>query len=349
MDSKEFVILQDMDKIVQDPNIPWDMMYGKTILVTGATGLIGRTLVNALLYKNKICSSHITVLALVRNVTKGSEIFSSIFHECSELKLVEGSVERVPEIEGSVDYIIHCASPTNSGYFVKHPVDTIRTILEGTKNILEMAREKSTRSVVFLSSMEVYGRVETEELLNEETLGDIDLTSPRSCYPMGKRMAENLCCAYWHQYKVPVTICRLAQTFGPGVSVEDGRVFAYMARCAMEGKDIELNTSGGKKNEYLYTADAADAIFTLLLRGKPAVAYNAANPETYCSVKEMAQTVAKTFGQGKICVRTNVEEDKAKLYPPDSFLHLDTTRIQNLGWKPSVGLMEMYQRMMSAF
>lgn len=349
MNSKQSVIVQDMDQIIQNAQIPWEQLRHKTVFVTGATGLIGRTLVNALLHRNMVCMDGIAVTALVRDVKKGEKMFLSALEEHSGLKLMEGSVEQIPEIAGPIDYVIHCACPTGSRYFVDHPVDTIQTIMEGTKNILELAKQKASKGVVFLSSMEVYGAVETEQLLSEDMLGAVNTMSPRSCYPLGKRMAENLCCGYWYQYGVPVTICRLAQTFGPGVLADDGRVFAYMARCAMTGTDIELATSGGKKNMYLYTADAVTAILTLLLRGKPAMAYNAANPETYCSVKEMAQAVAGTFGQEKICVRTNVNANETVKYRPGTFLCLDTSKLQALGWKPSVGLMEMYKRMMSAF
>lgn len=345
MNSKEAVIAQDMDRIANDTRIPWDQLQGKTVLVTGATGLIGRTLVRALLHRSESFHDGITVVAPVRSMEKARKLFA----DSAALKLIEGSMEALPAVAGPVDYVIHCACPTDSGFFLNHPVDTIQTILEGTKNILELAREKEAKGVVFLSSMEVYGRIDSEVLLGEDTMGTIDLMSPRSSYPLAKRMAENLCCSYWSQYGVPAMVCRLAQTFGPGVSGDDKRVFAYMARCALDGRNIELATSGAKKNMYLYTADAVTAILTILLCGKPATAYNAANSQTYCSIKEMGQAVADAFGKGDVQVKTNVNAEQSAKYRPNSYLWLDTARLQSLGWKPTVGLMEMYERMMSAF
>lgn len=344
MQSLHHVIWQDLDRIISDPVIPWEKLQKKTVLITGATGLIGCLVTRALLHRSKTYSEEIRVLALVRDPEKALALFGRVGPE-----LIAGSVEAMPAINGPVDHIIHCACPTDSGFFLNHPVDTIDTILSGTRNILELAREKQSEGVIFLSSMEVYGKVETEILLSEDTLGQIDLMSPRSCYPMAKRMAENMCCSYYAQHGVPVTVCRLCQTFGPGVGVDDKRVFAFMARCALAGKDIELATSGSKKNMYLYTADAVTAILTILLSGAAGEVYNAANPDTYCSVKDMAHMVADAFGQGRIQVRTNTSIDATAKYPPDTFLYLDTRKLCALGWKPAVNLQEMYTRMIAAY
>lgn len=346
MDARQTVILQDMDRIVQESRIPWEKLTQKNVFVTGSTGLIGSAVVRALLHRNQKFGDRISVMALARNREKAEALFPG---DPAGLTLLMGSIEDLPLISEPVDYIIHCACPTDSSFFLHQPVDTIVTILNGTRNILDLAREKQTAGVIFLSSMEVYGKIEEEILLSEDNLGEIDLMSPRSCYPMAKRMAENMCCSYWAQYGVPVAVCRLAQTFGPGVNVDDKRVFAYMARCVLDGRDIELATSGSKKNMYLYTADAVTAILTILLLGQPATTYNAANPNTYCSVKEMAQTVADTFGKGKVQVKTNCHADQLAKYPPDTFLYLNTKKLHDLGWTPAVNLIEMYKRMMSAY
>ncbi len=331
-------MLQDMELIAQNPQIPWEELKNKQVFVTGATGLIGCAVVKALLHRGDI-----PVTALVRSAEKAKAMFPE-----GGVTFVTGSVESLPQISTPVDYIIHCACPTDSSFFVEHPADTAETILAGTKNILNLALQHSA-GVVFLSSMEVYGKIEQELDLTEDILGEIDLMSPRSCYPMAKRMAENLCCCYAAQYGVRVMICRLSQTFGPGVKAEDKRVFAYMARCALAGEDIKLATSGSKKNMYLYTADAVTAILTVLLKGTTATVYNAANDATYCSVKEMAEAVAEAFGGGKVSVKTNTDAAQQGKYPPDTFLKLDTTKLRALGWEPKVDLMEMYQRMISAF
>ena len=179
-------------------------------------------------------------------------------------------------------------------------------------------------------------------------MGYLNISSFSSSYPEGKRLAENLCCAYAKEYGVPVTIARLAQTFGPGVDRNDGRVFAYMARCALEGQNIRLNTDGSKENMYLYTMDAVSAILLLLVKGENGEAYNVANETSYCSIKRMAELVAGIFGKGSVDVEINVGQ-VSREYPPVGYLNLDTTKLNTLGWSPRVGLLNMYDRMMSVF
>lgn len=133
--------------------------------------------------------------------------------------------------------------------------------------------------------------------------------SVRACYPESKRMCENLCACYMKEYGVPVNIVRLTQTFGPGVEYDDGRIFAELARCVIEKRDIVLHTKGETKRNYLFTKDAVNAIITVLLHGENGQAYNAANEETYCSILEMANMVAKKCGKGDIKVKIELEKE----------------------------------------
>ena len=144
-------------------------------------------------------------------------------------------------------------------------------------------------------------------------------------------------------------VVRLTQTFGPGVEYNDGRVFAEFARCAIEGRNIVLNTKGETKRNYLYTGDAADAIFTVLAAGQAGEAYNAANEDTYCSIYEMACLVAKECAGGRIGVEIKERADAARLgYAPTLHMNLDTSKLRSLGWQPQVGLAEMYSRTIQA-
>ena len=343
------VFQEDLNAILKDKAVPWEQLQNKTVFVTGATGLIGYTLICALLQYSLFCGGNIHVTALIRDRKRAEEKFADWFPEVkSILTFREGIVEALPEVCGTVDYIVHCACPTGSSYFVEHPVETIETIYSGTKQVLDLARRKQSSGVAFLSSMEVSGEIKTREKLRESDLGYLNISSLRSSYPEGKRLAENLCCAYAKEYGVPVTIARLAQTFGPGVDRNDGRVFAYMARCALEGQNIRLNTDGSKENMYLYTMDAVSAILLLLVKGENGEAYNVANETSYCSIKRMAELVAGIFGKGSVDVEINVGQ-ASREYPPVGYLNLDTTKLNTLGWSPRVGLLNMYGRMMSVF
>lgn len=172
-----------------------------TILVTGATGLIGGQCVFTLLELNHLFDANIEVVALVRNLSKAEKIFHS-FLEDEHLQLIEGDVLAPVEIESNIDYIIHGASSTDSVFFVQHPVDTIAVAVKGTENLLELARKNRVRSMIYLSSLEVYGITNPNvDSISENDYGYLDPISVRSSYSEGKRIAECLCIAYLQQYQ----------------------------------------------------------------------------------------------------------------------------------------------------
>lgn len=316
---------------------------GKSILVTGATGLIGSTCIKMLTEANKIGQLDINIYALVRNEEKAMQILGDrkVSFICGDVTSIDFNL--VPKI----DYIIHGASITASKSFVEQPVETIKIALNGSMHMLDLAKERKVKSMVYLSSMEVYGEVREDVLLSEDDLGYIDLHSVRSSYSESKRMIENLCVAYAGEYSVPVKIVRLTQTFGQGVSRDDVRVFAEFARCAMERRNIIIHSSGQSKKMYLYTEDAATAIMMSLLRGTNGCSYNVANDTTYCSILEMANIVKKEIADDSIEIIVENDSEKSRRYPPESFVKMDISRISQLGWKPKVGLKEMYRLMVA--
>lgn len=345
METKKYVLEEDFEAVSQADFIDWDKLKGKTILVTGGTGLIGSTLIKALLVANDRKELKLQIFALVRSLEKAERLLGK---ENDVLHFVQGTVENLPAISTSMDYIIHGASPTASLFFVQYPVETIQIAVKGTENLLCLAREKNVKAIVYLSSMEVYGAPQADTLIPESQGCTLDSMVVRSCYPIAKRLCENLCASYAQEYNVPAKVVRLAQTFGPGVLRDDKRVFAEFARDAMDGKDIILQTAGTSKREYLYTADAATAILTVLLEGLGGEAYNAGNPETYCSITEMAQMVAGQIAEHKIQVQFPRNEVETNFkFPPSHHLHLDVSKLEELGWKPTRNLKEMYLRMMA--
>lgn len=342
--------LEDLRRICSADYLPWQQLSGKTVLVTGATGLVGSNVVNALLYQGMSEPDPCRVIALVRNREKAASIFRQQLLDCpGRLIFAEGDITSPIALPGQVDYIIHGASQTASVEFVRHPVETIETAVWGTRHLLELAREKQAASFVYLSSMEAYGSPHTEQPLREDAPACFDTMSPRSCYPESKRMCEALCCAYAQEYRVPAKVVRLAQTFGPGVPKEDTRVFVDFSRKALKGEDIVLRTKGDSCRMYLYTMDAAAAILTVLLRGEAGECYNAANTQTYCSIREMAELVSSVLSGGRSRVTVQLDEQAQKIFPPAHKLYLDTSKLEKLGWKANYTLSDMYQRMVKGF
>lgn len=342
------VYQEDMEYISNAKSIEWKLLEKRTIFITGGTGLIGSTVIKGLLYANSKYRLNLRIIALVRSLERAESLFPDINTGEATLKFIVGSVESLPDIQEKVDYIIHGASPTASLYFVQHPVETIQTAVQGTKNILELAKKNQVEGILYLSSMEVYGAPLTDELIPETQGCTLDSMTIRSCYPIAKRLCENLCASYASEYGVLAKVIRLAQTFGPGVSMNDGRVFAEFARDAIHGADIELQTLGTSKRMYLYTTDAVAAILTVLLSGKSGETYNAANPKTYCSIVEMAQLVVHEIAHDSITLHTPaIKLEADSKFPPPHHLNLDIDKIYKLGWRPSIELREMYLRMMA--
>jgi nucleoside-diphosphate-sugar epimerase len=333
----------DLHEIISDSNIRWDDLRDGTVLVTGATGLIGGALVRALSAANAQHNLNMRLIAHGRNRDKGNALAQERGAE-----FVGGDIRggfTAAGITVGIDYIFHCAAVTNSADMAAKPVDVIATAIVGTKNVLESAREKSVKSMVYLSSMEVYGRTKLAEV-READLGYLDLSNPRSSYPESKRLCESLCVAYAAQYGVPVKIARLAQTFGAGTPKDDTRVFAQFARSAVAGRDIELHTEGKSHGNYCCVSDAVRGILTILLKGTNGEAYNIANPAASMTIREMAELVANEVAGGKIKVVVNVPEDIQKRgYAPDVGYILNTDKLNALGWQPKYGLADMYRRM----
>lgn len=343
------VFVDDLENINKSDYIPWEKLDGKTVLITGATGLIGYYVVSALLYRNVKYAADIRVLAFVRNIEKACRMFAEQMKDGSAAKLefLVGEIDQPVEYGSPIDYIIHGASPTASRYFAENPVETINTVVNGTMNMLRVAMDKQLAGFVYMSSMEVYGAPHTDDNIIEKYPTNIDTMSVRSCYPEAKRMSECLCASVNSEYGIRAMVVRLAQTFGPGVHHNDGRVFAEFARCAMGGRDIVLQTTGTSKRCYLYVADAVTAVLTILLKGEAGNAYNAANADTYCSIVEMADMVTKEISKDGIQVtfKQNTEKENKKKFPPPHHLKLDSCKLKRLGWKAGVGLKDMYLRM----
>lgn len=307
-------------------------------LITGATGLIGNALVRTLSQDDNV------IICPVRNIIKAQFLFANI--PSKKLKLIDCDIiEYLRNLDCQYDYIIHCASPTASKYFIEHPVETLNFGIESTQALLEYSRFYEIKGMVYLSSLESYGIVLDDHLaIDENFQGYVNPLDVRSSYNMMKRTCECLCHSYCSEYDVPVKIARLTQTISPNITDSDMRVFAQFARKAANCEDIELHTEGSAARQYLYIEDAVSAIMTILKKGVSGEAYNVADKETYISVKELAQFVINNFNpEGKVVL--NIKGNMG--YAPTTRLKLDTHKLENLGWVPRTHLYGMFEALIN--
>jgi nucleoside-diphosphate-sugar epimerase len=314
----------------------------KTYLITGATGYIGSVITKFLLFKKLVDQSEIRIYALVRNINRAKLIFPD------GIDLIQADItnsETMYAIKKDFDYIIHCASITKSAQMISNPVETANGIVYGTYNILELAKRCKIKSMVYLSSMEVYGNIDCSDghKVSEEELGTIDIFQTRSCYPLGKRMAEHYCYAYYKEYGVPVKIARLAQTFGIGLLPGESRVFAQFARSVYKQRNIVLHTEGKSVGNYCDIQEAVEAIMILLDRGVNGEAYNVVNENNTMTIKQLAELVADRVSEGKICVVYDIMKEKKCGYAVNTGVRLSAAKLNDLGWKPVKGLDEMFK------
>jgi len=337
------ILIDDFKYISDIPSIPWDLLNHKAILITGATGFLGSLLIRFFSYLNREYHRDIRLIALARNGEKARRLLGE------HITVIEGEIANIPQIPLDIDFLFHCAAETNSKKMVETPVEVSEGIVIGTYNIMKLAKQKGIRSVVYVSSMEIYGQVPSkDEKIHEHDCGIIDVLDARSCYPMGKRMAENICYSYYHQYSLPVKIARLAQTFGAGIHESDNRVYAQFARSVIEKKDIILHTDGSSMGNYCYSADALSGLIHILLKGVNGQAYNIVNEASTMTIRQMAELVASKFAGGSISVRYEIPDSNIYGYANDTKNRLSSEKLRSLGWTPMYCMEDMYRRMIDS-
>lgn len=325
-------------------------LHHSTVLVTGATGMIGSRTVRRLLDENRKADAGIAVVAHFRDAAKRDRVFADVLDDPA-IRWLQADICRPLECPVPVHYVVHGAGVTGgSRKHVDFPVRTIQTALQGTTNLLELAREHAVRGFVYLSSLEVYGKTDFSlPAIRETDGGYIDPTAVRSSYSESKRMCETLCAGYAKQYGVPAKIVRLAPTYGLGADYGDNRVLCEFARCILEKRDIVLRSTGETVRNYCDVDDAAEAILLVLERGAVGEAYNIANPATAISVRDLAERFIALHPGSGAALKFDLSEDAAKLgYNKTIQIRLDSQKLEALGWAPRYGIDDLIGHLMDA-
>lgn len=335
---------RDIDIVLNNP-ANWEKLKDTTVLVTGATGRLGIYIVYALIEASRRWNLNIHVQALARSKEK---IKAAYPEELPELSVLEQDVTAPIHCDGAVDYIFHTAGLASPSDFTHRPVDTLWGHVQGTRNVLELAKEKKTRRILYVSTVEIYGDWKSEEYIREDDMGPMIHTNSRACYQEAKRLCETMMACYKAEYGVDYTAVRMSHTFGPGISLYDGRAFAEFIRDVVEGKDIVLQTDGSAVRTYTYVADAVGAMFMVLLNGTEEY-YNVAATENQISIRDLANLIASMDPQKKVKVQYAAPQGEKLLYLPFKLGILNSERMEALGWKPQVDVEHAFRWTLESF
>jgi UDP-glucuronate decarboxylase len=345
---RNFVVEEDLRRIVSS-DFAWDSFFGKTILISGANGFVPAYMVETLHFLNETANAGIHIVALVRNREKAMRRLGHLATR-PDLTLVVQDVCDPYRGPTEIDFVIHAASQASPAFYGTDPAGTFETNVIGTRRMLEVARQAKVQGFLFFSSGEVYGTPKDPSIpVSEKDFGYLDPTNVRSCYGEGKRGGETLC-ACWHaQFGVPTKIVRLSHTYGPGMDLNDGRVFADFVADVVAARDILLKSDGSARRPFCYLADATIAFFTVLLRGVNGEAYNVGS-DRECSILDLAEMLCRQFPERSRSIRRE-ERNASDPYIPSSITggHFDLSKIEKLGWRPTTDIEEGFRRTVRSY
>lgn len=319
---------EDLKKYFQLPFIDWNMLKNKSILISGASGLIGKYLIDLLMMANNNLNLNCKVIGIGHSSEKAKKMFN--YFDNKLFNYIEQDVCSAIKYDEKIDYIIHMASNTSPIQYSNFPIETLNTNILGCQNLLNLSVDKKITKFIFISSFEIYGNVQNISKIKEDNYGSLDCTLLRSCYPESKRLAENMCIAYSTEKEINTSILRLSRVFGPTMNPNSTLSISQFLKCGLNKEDIILKSNGEQDYSFNYVGDVATAIIQVMLHGKNKEAYNVSSKMFDCKLKEFASCVAEYCGTNIIYdIPTDIE---LKSFSNSTMTILDSSKLQDLNW-----------------
>ena len=329
--NKNALYQQDIQQVAQLP-LPWEQLRDQSFLIAGASGLIGKFLIDVLMYHNQHKQLNCHLFAIGRNLDKAKIRFADSW-DTPYFTFIPADINEAQTLHlPQADYVLHAASNTHPVQYATDPVGTITTNLLGTYNLLNLAVKFHTKRVLFASSVEVYGENRGDvDLFKEDYCGYINCNTLRAGYPESKRCGEALCQAYIKRYGLDAVIPRIARVYGPTLLKDDTKALSQFIHNARDGKDIVLKSEGKQHFSYLHVADAVSGILTVMLKGKCGESYNIADEKSDITLRDLATLIAKQCGRAVIFDIPDASESAG--YSPAMLARMDNAALLSLGWK----------------
>lgn len=328
---------QALDKLLF--SMPFiEQLSEKHLMIAGATGMIGSTIVDCLMRANEKYGYGIHIIALGRSEEKARERFKEYFEN---VRFCFKSCDVNKELEelGDCDFLIHAASNTHPVAYSKDPIGTITANVIGTYNLLEYAVHHKVKRFIFLSSVEIYGEnCGGIDKFTESYSGYIDCNTVRAGYPESKRTGESLCCAYAKQYGMDIIIPRLCRIYGPTMDWGDSKAVSQFIKKSVLGEDIILKSDGKQLYSYLVVFDAVSAILKLMLEGDSGEAYNISSENSDVYLKNLAEKLAD-IAHTKVIFESPDEVERMGFSTATKAL-LDNSKLKKTGWRELYSLQQ---------
>lgn len=342
------IIEEDIRGIIASPIIDWERFRNKSVLITGANGMLPSYMVFTLLFLNKDSNMNIHIYALARNEGKLQKVFKEYWNDEYFHPIIQDVCEPLAS-EYRFDFIIHAASQASAKYFATDPVGILKANTVGSINTLDVAVNSHAEAYLYFSSGSVYGDLEGNiESIDELYYGKINSLSVRNCYAASKQLGENACVSYNHQYGLPTKIVRIFHTMGPMMQLNDSRIFSDLCQNVVNNDNIILHSDGSAMRAFCYVADAVVAYFKVLLDGKSAKAYNVGGDETHeMSMKDLAETLVGLYPERHLRVVYDIDKNDIVYGKMRSVLerkYPSLKRIYSLGWSQKYTIRNMFKR-----
>lgn len=320
---KNKLYIDDILKSISRHNLK--KLFESKILITGGCGLIGSTIVDILVCLNKYYNANISIIIADLN----KEIFESRFKCYEGIAFFEYNSIVGIKFQDKYDYIICSAGIANPVFYVKKPVETMLSNVNGIQNILNEIVSSTVKKIMYISSSEVYGNIDGVDAYVEGKYGAINIDDIRSSYSIGKIASEMLCKSYNIEYGVPVTIARPGHVFGPTLNYNDTRISSDFALKAALGKDLVMKSKGEQKRSYVYSVDCAMALIIIMLNGESGEVYNVSNKDSI-TIFEMAHILA---GAGNVALKIELPDDfDIRKFNPMKNSTLACSKLYSLGY-----------------